>query len=117
MLARNEFCNIIVHIGLLKEQADRLNYVLSDPLYQMVENDFISPYIFTNPVIEQDLVDVLENMYEDKDGWISYYLYELDCGADWEPGMITSEDGKDIRLTCANDLYNLLMENLKNDNI
>ena len=115
MLSYNEFAKVMQHIGLLHEQEDRINRIFLDPLYDGVQNDFASAYCFNNPVIEQDLVDVLQNMYNDKDAWISYYIYELDCGVLWTPGMIEDKDGKDIPLGCVKHLWNLLMENL-NDN-
>ena len=108
MISKDKFCEIIQHIGFLQEQSERINLVLQDPLYKNITNDFVNAYAFNNPIIEQDLVDVLENMFDDTDHWISYYLYELECGRSWKPGIIKNKNGEDISLKTAEDLYNLL---------
>ena len=45
---------------------------------------------------------------KDKDEWIDYFCFELDFGKKWCEGMITNDDGTDIVLKTAEDLYNLL---------
>ena len=45
---------------------------------------------------------------KDKDEWIDYFCFELDFGKKWHEGMITNDDGTDIILKTAEDLYNLL---------
>lgn len=112
MFEVDKFCNIIQHIGLLKDQADRINFILSDPLYSEVANDFVSPFGMSNPTIENDLIETLEEMYEDKDHWISYFVYELDFGRKWHQGMVTDAHGNDIRLASVIDLWMLIRENL-----
>ena len=45
---------------------------------------------------------------KDKDEWIDYFCFELDFGKKWHEGTITNDDGTDIVLKTAEDLYNLL---------
>lgn len=47
--------------------------------------------------------------------WISYWLWELNCGESYEIGYVT-KDGKDIPLKTPEDLYNMLKEDYENDN-
>ena len=42
--------------------------------------------------------------------WISYFCFELDFGREWKPGTI-SNNGADVKLQTAEDLYNLLLNN------
>ena len=44
----------------------------------------------------------------DKDNWISYFVFDLDFGKKWKPGMITEKDGTDIVLKSSEDLYEYL---------
>jgi hypothetical protein len=41
-----------------------------------------------------------------------YFIYDLEYGSKWEPGMIT-ENGKDIKLSNAGELYDVLINELK----
>ena len=41
----------------------------------------------------------------DEDDCISYYCWDLDFGRSWEPGMITAENGDDVKLETPDDLY------------
>ena len=48
---------------------------------------------------------------EDKNGWICYYSFDLDFGRKWKAGMVTDENGKDIALSSAEELYDFLTQN------
>lgn len=110
MISKEQFCEIIQHFGLILDAERRVQNVVRDPLYDSLDLDFVCVNV-SNPRIEQDLIDVLENMFQDKSHWISYYIGDLACGTHWHPGMITDTNGNDIPLQCAADLWNLLMEN------
>lgn len=43
---------------------------------------------------------------------ISYYMWELDFGKKWEPGMVVI-DGKDIPLRNSHDLWKLICSNME----
>ena len=64
----------------------------------------------TFPTLIDDVVALLSAATEDKDEWISYYLFELDCGKKYEDGMIKNADGSNIKLRTIQDLWNLLVE-------
>ena len=112
MISKEKFCEIIQHIGLLQEQSQRINNILYDPMYHTVQNDFCSAYAFSNPCLEEDLIVVLENMFNDfENNWIRYYIYELDCGTSWQKGMVLDKNGNDIPLSNASELYNFIVYN------
>lgn len=47
-------------------------------------------------------------MNDKKDHWIEYWLYDLDAGKKWEPGLVEDENGNDIKLETIEDLWNVL---------
>lgn len=58
-----------------------------------------------------DMCDInrdTNNAYDISD--LDYYIWELEFGSKWKPGMITDADGNDIRLKTVEDLWNLLTE-------
>ena len=60
------------------------------------------------------LIKTLEKMYEDCDnGWISYFCWEIEFGGKYEPGMIKDYHGNEIKLQTPEDLYDILMLQLK----
>ena len=62
---------------------------------------------------EVQLVKVLKNIMRDEETeWIDYYLWEKDYGRD-STLNVTEADGTPIPLTTSEDLWNLLMENMK----
>lgn len=64
--------------------------------------------IFNYPSCDYELLKLLETLMNDDNGWISYFCYETDFGREWEVGDVTDEDGADIPLATAEDLWNLL---------
>lgn len=53
-----------------------------------------------------DVVTLLENMFDDENKWIGYFCYELEFGTKWKPDMISGENGEDISLATVEDLWN-----------
>ena len=73
----------------------------------ILPDDHISFY--DNHWVHNQLVKILKTAMNDsqKDGWIDYFLWELDFGNEWEEGKISVGD-KDFKLKTAEDLWNLL---------
>ena len=40
---------------------------------------------------------------------IDYFLYDLACGRDWEPGDVVDSKGNDIKMANAEDLWNYII--------
>lgn len=68
---------------------------------------------FSLPNQIDSVIDLLEYILHDEDDWIGYWLFELDCGKRYKPGMITESDGTDIPLATIEDLWNLLTKENK----
>lgn len=75
---------------------------------QAVEEYFTDTYIMA-PKDSELVLDILRTVMNDDEDWISYWMYELDCGREWKPYMVT-KDGEDIPLRTMEDLWNLLNE-------
>ena len=56
---------------------------------------------------QEALLNLLEAATDDTDHWISYWLYDLDHGAKYKPGMIKI-GGKNIKLKTPADLWRVL---------
>lgn len=57
---------------------------------------------------EDEIVELLEILMKDTCGDISYFMWEIDFGRDYEPGCIT-QDGEDIDISSADKLYDYLV--------
>lgn len=68
-------------------------------------------YYADMPSLEAATVTLLADATNDVNDDIAYWLYELDCGKEYKPGMVTDENGIDIPLRTPEDLWNLLLEN------
>lgn len=76
---------------------------------QLYKNYGIDIYDSDAASLEQKFIAVLEHVTNDvsKDqSDLSYFLFELDAGREWEPGTITDEDGNDIPMKTLDDLWN-----------
>ena len=58
---------------------------------------------FCNERAETLIIKVLENVFDDKADWISYYIYDLDWGKKWKKGTITDK-GEEVKLKTLTDL-------------
>ena len=65
--------------------------------------------MFSDLRMEDYVLQLLEDIFEDVDGWIGYWLYDLEFGAKWAPGSIINEKGESIKLQTKEDLYKLLI--------
>ena len=95
------------YINSLIEFDDFINE-LYDMDVSIVECDVVMNFLV-------NYINILEDACGDSTtNWISYWLYELDRGANWEPGCVTDDSGNEIKLETLDDLYELLVENMKN---
>jgi hypothetical protein len=54
------------------------------------------------------IIDLLEKYFNDNSEWISYWMWELNFGEEYEPGMVLFPEGE-VKLESIRDLYDLLM--------
>ena len=98
-LTKEQFVKIISEIRKNNEYELHVNNVLGE--------------IFTdgsgfpkNDGLLTELIDLLKFIMNDKED-IEYFIYDLNYGEDWKPGMIMDGD-KDIDLSSAEKLYEYL---------
>lgn len=103
-LTFEEFQKIMQHFEHQSDFADDFRDILA----KYNKGDFIDPYCFADDEADNIIVRLLEAVFGDEEHWLSYYIYELNCGRDWTPGMIIDEEGRDICLSDVWHLWNLL---------
>jgi hypothetical protein len=59
------------------------------------------------------VVFLLRKLLKDAVENIDYFIYELDYGRKYEPGMITDKNGADIDFSTAEKLYDYLTGEVK----
>lgn len=57
---------------------------------------------------EDLIVHILKEAMDDKNEWIYYWLYELECGTKAIANSVTDKDGKKIPLKTLGNLYDLI---------
>lgn len=74
--------------------------------YNNYNGDIASVYL---PTLESELVELLITVTHDdtQDGWIKYWIYELDCGIKYSKGDVEI-DGRPVRLQTISDLWGIL---------
>ena len=63
---------------------------------------------FMLPSLIDNVIELLEQAVCDNDEWISYWLFDLDRGQYYKPGMITESNGTPIPLATIDDLWDFL---------
>jgi hypothetical protein len=73
----------------------------------ILPNDFITGY--DNNLLISQLIKILEIATNDseRDGWIGYFIWELEFGKQYKDGCVTFEE-KNIKLKTPSDLWDLL---------
>lgn len=69
------------------------------------------------PTLVDNVILLLQKLTGDKEDWIYYWLYELDCGEDYKEGYVTDANGNNIELKTIRDLWDLLNESAPNDEV
>lgn len=93
------------HINKIKKQFEYDNKC-HEAFSIILKNDYVSNY--DNSFIVDGYINLLEYIMKDINGWISYYVYDLDFGDDYSDGCTKDVDGKNIKLKTIEDLYNII---------
>jgi len=94
-------------INFMKTRSDN-ERVINNYLTVEFEDAIFYPY----SKYETQMIKVLEDIFQDESEWITYFIYELDFGRQWEPGTVMIDE-KDIPLSTPEELYDMLADNLK----
>lgn len=98
-----KYMNRIVQIIELQDQLD------SDLRnYNNKSKDY--PASIYMPSLVSEVIQLLEIIMDDETtGWISYWVYELDCGRRYTPATVTQND-QIVPLKTIEDLWKVLSE-------
>ena len=104
VLTKEEFVNVMNDYKNIFDFSDELNNVF----FKYKCDGEIYP-----PVGSDTIMRLLEFMFHDAYGWISYWCWELDFGKSFEDGDVKDKDGNNISLKTPEDLYDFLIKNMK----
>lgn len=101
MLNKKKFKNLMSELVKIKNDEKELNMA-----FRKFEPDW--NYIAFGRY-ENIVVDLLENVMNDKGRWISYWLYELNCGKDAKKNSVEIIK-KNIPVKTIDNLYDLIVK-------
>lgn len=102
MLELKDFKRYMDNIVKIVEFEDKYNDLCREMNFECCEIRF--------PSLIDDCVALLTTIMNDREcEWISYWVFELDCGKKYEPGTVKEADGSVIPLATIEDLYQLLI--------
>ena len=110
VLAESDFVEIL---DTLRESNDLVDEV--DKLFtksrENIKNDFLNGASLQ--ISHEGIVlDLLKLLMHDEMNDIDYFVYELDYGRKYKPGMISENDGTEIDLSTSEKLYKYLVERM-----
>ena len=114
MISKKEFIEIINKLKEVDAFVEQTNNN-AKKLHDAIVSDFFnaSSLMISH---ENIVVKLLENMFDDRDSMISWWLYENDYGRKFKMGSFSVND-VDIDLTTPEKLYDYLVEVWKNEQI
>lgn len=105
-ISKEEFVGYIMAIKELDEGIDKINAVM---------DEVCQDNIYCPPTLKEDFLKLLVKLFHDeKTDWIFYFIYDLNFGRDWTESSVT-ENGHPVPLRTPEDLYDLLVSNIKRE--
>ena len=108
MISLHDFDKAIRFIEERDKGVEKVNKVFTEEF----EDSVFYPYFKYEAAFVDLLVAAVSDNYDARED-IECFLYELDYGHNWEPGMITEAGGTDVKMSSTEDLYNYIVENNK----
>lgn len=105
MIKYEDFEKAIRFIDERNQATIRINEAFTDEF----EDSIFYPYTRYETAMVELLVAATSEKYDTGDD-IYYFIYDLDCGREWEPGMVTDKDGNDIKMETIRDLYDYIVK-------
>lgn len=104
IMSKESFCRVMDNYKSMWNFTDDMN-----DLFRKYKSD---GEVFP-PMCTGTVVDLLEYIFNDVNEWIQYWTLELEFGERYEDGNVQDKDGNNISLKTSEDLYDLLVENMK----
>lgn len=106
LLSKEEFTKII--------ESYKKSFDFTDELNKLFDRYDCDGEIYP-PIGSEDVVTLLEFIFDDRDEWISYWIFELDFGKEYEDGYVQGRNGEIIPLRTPEDLYAFLIDNYRSN--
>lgn len=108
MMTKEKFVSILNQL----EAGENLQQTVASAVRRynnFIHSDYPEPF---GMVILHDylVMDLLEEIMDDRLGDISYFCIEMEFGKNYSPGSIVNKDGTEIDLSTADKLYDYLVE-------
>ena len=103
-MSKESFCQVIDNYKSMWDFTDEMN-----DLFRKYKSD---GEVFP-PMCTGTVVDLLEYIFNDVNEWIQYRTPEIEFGERYEDGAVQDKDGNNISLKTSENLYDLLVENMK----
>jgi len=112
IISKQKFVEIMDLLKEARDIQDQINDIFSNA-HNNIIHDFCNAgsLSISHEYIVINLLSVMFNNEND----ISYFVYELDYGKNYKPGMITEANGDIVDLSCADKLYDYLVSNLNEE--
>lgn len=109
MITKDKFCKIMNHFREQDTMAQELNQIFHN--YNCM--DLRDGAMFIDIESQDIVVDLLVEMFEDNEGVIPYWCYELEYGISYYPGCVTDENDNFIDISTPEKLYDYVVANMK----
>ena len=106
MITKKQFVEIINKLKKVNDFVNKTNDEARE-LDDAIESDFFNAMSLSISH-ESIVVKLLEKIFNDNEGIISWWLYELDYGREYEDGCFIDEDRSYIDVSTAEKLYDYL---------
>lgn len=68
---------------------------------------------FFLPQVSSMIMELLQEIFQDDDDWLPYFMWEKNYLQDLEPGDIRESDGNEIQISSWEDVYDFLERDMK----
>lgn len=107
MINKEKLKNYLETIKKITEQERKLDNVLRE-----ISPDFGG---YSNELAIDTLLNMMKDLAKDEYDWISYFIYELDWGENYQEGSVTDKDNNPIPLATIDDVLNMIEKENKED--
>lgn len=104
-ISSEKFCEALDQLEAASRLKDRINHEIR--LAMPPNQDFMDGAGMSIDH-EQLVVDLLELLTNDKNGWIGWWCWEIDYGRAYEDGSVTTYDDQVVDVSTKQKLYELL---------
>ena len=105
MISKEVFIEVMERISNLDMKMNRVDAALNE-----LCPDFCGLYI---PETSDIISDLLTEVFNDKDGWINYCMYDLNYLTTYHDGMVTDANNVVIDLSSWGKVYDFLIKNME----